>query len=62
MDSLKIQGNHEVPDVSFESFGLLQISGKSLPEDANEFYMPLRNWVTEYAKQPAKECNDDGCC
>jgi hypothetical protein len=51
MDNLKITARKDTPYVSFDSeSGILEISGKSLPEDAVKFYAPLVSWVEDYLK------------
>ncbi len=32
--------------------GLIELSGRSFPEDANRFYKPIINWVEEYISSP----------
>ena len=42
------------PKVVFgDSHGKLEISGRSLPENAIEFYEPILEWIEEYNKKPA---------
>lgn len=35
--------------------GKFEISGKTCPEDAVEFYNPVFNWLDEYSANPLKE-------
>jgi hypothetical protein len=53
MNTLQITGTVKTPFVSFTD-GLLEISGKSIPENSIEFYQPIYNWIDQYAQQPAK--------
>lgn len=52
---LFISQTDETPEVSFNiSRGQLNITGRSLPENAHTFYQPLIDWVREYVHQPAQ--------
>lgn len=56
MSKLLILATDESPQILFDkSRGILDISGKSLPEDINDFYTPLEEAVKEYAKNPLQE-------
>jgi hypothetical protein len=53
MSNLLILATDESPQILFDpSRGILDISGKSLPEDINMFYAPLEDAVIEYVKNP----------
>lgn len=53
MNSLLILATDESPQILFDpSRGMLDISGKSLPEEINDFYTPLEKVVIEYVKSP----------
>ena len=55
MDTLSIEGTPKTPTVRFDaSKGIVEIKGRSIPENSIEFYRKLVNWLEEYAKQ-AKE-------
>jgi len=55
MNSLLIEGTAKTPRISFSAEnGMLEISGKSIPENSIEFYQPVYNWLDEYNKQPNK--------
>lgn len=44
----------KTPEIHFNAAtGQLQISGKSIPENAYEFYRPIFDWLTAYRRQPA---------
>lgn len=50
MNTLDIKGTEDTPSVMFDkNLGRFEISGRSLPEDAAEFYAPVIKWLTEYA-------------
>lgn len=53
MNILSIHETHYSPQILFNSeAGLIEIKGKSLPENANRFYEPLLAWIEEYIENP----------
>lgn len=53
MEAIKIKGTEDTPNVVLDaSENLMEISGRSLPEDVSSFYGPILTWLTEYAKSP----------
>jgi hypothetical protein len=49
MERLCIEATKSSPMVRFDAeTGLLEISGKSYPENASKFYGPVFSWVQEY--------------
>lgn len=58
MDILEITATDESPQIRFNpGKGLLEISGKSLPEHIKEFYQPLEDAVRKYVEQPQQVTN-----
>ncbi|MDD2279430.1 MAG: DUF1987 domain-containing protein [Bacteroidales bacterium] len=56
MAKLLILATDESPQIMFDpSRGILDISGKSLPEDIHDFYSPLEQAVVEYIDNPQPE-------
>ncbi len=52
MQIIQLEGTEDTPKVLLnKTSGIMEISGRSLPEDAAEFYQPILNWLTEYAGQ-----------
>lgn len=51
LDIIKIEPTKVTPGVLFLE-GHLEIKGRSIPENASDFYRPLEEWVAEYIKQP----------
>lgn len=46
MESLIIQNTEDTPQIDFDlGTGIFSISGRSLPENAIEFYMPILEWI-----------------
>lgn len=53
MNSINIPASDESPQVFFDpKKGILEISGKSLPEDTKGFYDPIIDAVKEYTQKP----------
>lgn len=58
MDSIKIEGTPKTPTVNFTADnGVLEIKGRSIPENAVEFYKPLVDWIGNYG-DAAKETTE----
>jgi hypothetical protein len=56
METIKIQGTEDTPKIILDAGNeILEISGRSLPEDVTSFYEPVLNWLTEYAENPNKK-------
>lgn len=54
IDNLIIEATVDTPAINFDiSKGEFEIKGKSMPEDACEFYSPIKKWLKEYCKSPA---------
>ncbi|HYX07674.1 MAG TPA: DUF1987 domain-containing protein [Bacteroidales bacterium] len=53
METIKIAGTEDTPNVILDAANdIMEISGRSLPEDVASFYEPVLNWLDEYAKSP----------
>jgi hypothetical protein len=53
MDNVYIEGNDKTPTVILDKDqGLIEISGRSLIEDSEKFYLPIVEWIMEYTKDP----------
>ncbi len=53
MKQLYIKGTRQTPDVDFNyDKGILELKGRSIPENTYEYFAPLVDWVEEYAKAP----------
>ncbi len=56
MEPISIEGTPKTPTVKFDSdAGLVEIKGRSIPENSIEFYKPLVDWLDEYAANPKDE-------
>ncbi len=51
MDKLEIIGTAKTPTVEFSSeTGVLELKGRSIPENAIDFFKPLVDWLDDYTK------------
>jgi hypothetical protein len=51
MEHLYIQNTALTPEINFSpEDGLFSIRGKSIPDDAEEFYQPVLEWMEDYSK------------
>lgn len=51
MEDIYIKESPTTPEVRFSiATGKLEIKGVSIPEDTEEFYKPLTEWIEEYIK------------
>ena len=53
MDTLTLQGTDDTPEILLDKKNeIFEISGRSLPEDAVEFYRPVLEWIERYKNEP----------
>jgi hypothetical protein len=53
MKVLKIEDIEDYPNVCMDKENnIMRIEGKSLPEDAIDFFSPIVAWIDEYSKDP----------
>jgi hypothetical protein len=56
MESLLIEGTAKTPTVRFEANqGLVEIKGRSIPENSVDFYRPLVDWLDRYSQTPKQQ-------
>ena len=56
MDPIKIEGTRKTPDIAFNAdSGIIEVEGRSIPENSIEFYEPLVDWLDEYAESPKEK-------
>ena len=54
MEPIKIEGTPKTPTVHFDATaGLVEIKGRSIPENSIEFYKSLIDWLDNYLNSPA---------
>lgn len=50
MKTIQIEGTPKTPTINFDaSTGVLELKGRSIPENSIEFYKPIVDWLDEYA-------------
>lgn len=53
MNTLRVEGTEDTPHIVLDKDrGVLEISGRSLPEDSAGFYKPVLDWIEAYSKDP----------
>jgi len=53
MERIHHEGNLKIPKVNFDpDHGLIELSGRSTPENTETVYRPLIDWMEEYVKAP----------
>lgn len=56
MEKLTIEGTPKTPTITFDlNSGVLEIKGRSIPENSIEFYKPLVESLDAYSKTPKSE-------
>lgn len=56
MKLLKIDETTDTPEVNLDkSRGRFEFYGKSMPENPNDFFQPIIDWMKEYIANPNKE-------
>ncbi len=58
MKSLIKEGSPKTPSVRFDAGeGIVEIKGRSIPENSTEFFKPLVDWLDKYTANPATVTN-----
>lgn len=53
MENISIEGTPKTPAVNFDyQKGVVEIKGRSIPENSIEFYKPMVDWLESYASSP----------
>ena len=53
MENILREGSAKTPAVNFDSAsGVLELKGRSIPENSVEFYKPLNDWIENYGANP----------
>ncbi|MEO8591454.1 MAG: DUF1987 domain-containing protein [Flavobacteriales bacterium] len=51
MAPLQLEGSPKTPHVNFDpETGLLELKGRSIPENSIDFYKPLIDWIDRYGR------------
>lgn len=49
MEKYLLEGSAKTPQINFDhTTGVLELRGRSIPENSVEFYSPLNKWLDEY--------------
>ena len=59
MKELLIKGTNVAPSIHGDSSGNVEISGKSMMEDALSFYQPYHQWIDELIQSDVTSLNID---
>jgi hypothetical protein len=53
MNAIEIKGTEDKPTIILDKkAGKFELAGRSLPEDAAEFYNPVLKWLSDYSSDP----------
>jgi hypothetical protein len=53
LENIIREGSPKTPSVYFDCVtGVLELKGRSIPENSVEFYKPLNDWIDEYGVNP----------
>jgi len=53
MDAIHLEASDDTPSINLDVLdNKFEIAGRSLPENTLEFYQPVIDWLTEYARRP----------
>lgn len=53
MEILSLEGSPKTPEINFnQDTGVLELRGRSIPENSIEFFKPLNDWVDGYGSSP----------
>jgi hypothetical protein len=56
MEPINIESSPKTPSIKFiQDDGVIEIKGRSIPENSIEFYKPLVDWLEDYAKDPLQK-------
>lgn len=56
MEPLQLEGTAKTPYVHFDpGSGLLELKGRSIPENSIDFYKPLIDWIDQYGRAPQQK-------
>lgn len=60
MENLVLEGSAKTPSIHFNAaYGVLELKGRSIPENSVEFYKPLNDWIDAYGKEPRPDTTVD---
>lgn len=54
MEQFKLAQTYNTPEMEFDpESGVINITGRSIPEHPREFYKPIMDWIDAYLQDPA---------
>src|SRR5205809_7725962 len=53
MSNLIIENSVKTPSITLDVNGVMEIKGKSIPENSVEFYKPVFDWLESYTQAPS---------
>jgi len=56
-----ISPTNNTPEVILDMKGIIKITGRLIPENAEDFFIPINEWINEYFCNPAKITSVDIC-
>lgn len=60
MENLKLDGSAKTPSIDFNAeTGVLELQGRSIPENSVEFYKPINEWIETYGANPQSKTTID---
>ncbi len=59
MEVLKFAPTRNTPEIVLNPDGMIQISGRSIHENAAAFFAPVEEWISSYMNSPANITNVD---
>lgn len=55
-ENVEVTGGTKTPYIKLnKDEGIIEIKGRSIPENTVEFYWPFNRWLSEYSKTPASQ-------
>src|SRR6056297_370333 len=56
MEPISLEGSSKTPTIRFDAdAGIMEIKGRSIPENSIDFYKPMVDWLDEYASNPKEK-------
>lgn len=53
LEPIKFEATPETPEVILDKGNnIFEFNGRSLPEDVNKFYQPIKDWIKNYINEP----------
>lgn len=56
LEDLIVNRTATTPEINFQTNGELSVMGRSIPENAKQFYDPVFDWLNEFAQSGVSKC------